>query len=133
MRLTTKILGFLLLSTSVAVLCLLAYAKHESNKLDIANVQLSLTQEEIKSLKASLTKQVKISDTTEEIMTNAVVKTAEITERAVEINNKVDTTSKEVNNGKINSAVASAAYVDSMWSAYCEASPSSTAKQCTSR
>ena len=40
------------------------------------------------------------------------------------INQKVDETSAKLKEGKITSSAADAAYLNSMWSAYCEANPS---------
>lgn len=116
-----------------AALSFLAYARIQTSRLDKVSVQLSLTKEEIVGLKQSLAKQTKISDVTEDIVTNAVVKTAEIVQVTKSINGKVDKTAEEVKDGKINNSIATAAYVDSMWDAYCEASPYSTAKRCTTR
>lgn len=111
----------------------LYYAKIEKTKFEKVDTQLTQAKEDLSSLKSALDKQIKISDVTEEVVTNAVVKTAEITQASVKISKKVDKTNQEAKDGKINYNIASAAYVDSMWDAYCTATPTSTSSKCTSR
>lgn len=129
----TKILAFLLLLTLALLGFLSLYTKHTTSELKQANIQLSLSKNEINDLKKSITVQSKLADATEEAVTTAVVKTAEITQKTSDINKKIDKTTKEVKDGKIDPKFAAAAYVDSMWIAYCEANKSSTSANCTSK
>lgn len=79
----------------------------------------------------SLERRSIISDKTEDIVTSAVVKAQELTIKASNLRDKIDETKKGVGNGSISNTLADAAYIDSMWDAYCEAKPSSD--RCTSR
>ena len=127
----TKILAFLLLLTLALSAFLGIYNRHTDKQLKQVNAQLLQSRQEVVDLKSSIEKQSKISDMTEDVVTKAVVRTAEITKRTSSINQKIDKTSQEVKDGKIDPSFAAATYVDSMWDAYCEASPSSD--HCTAR
>jgi hypothetical protein len=129
MLLTTKlyIVGGLL----ATILALSLFSCHEVKHNAVVKTQLKEATANIVAANKSLEVRSAISDKTEDIVTKAVVKTQELTIKASNLRDKIDETNKGVGNGSISNAVADAAYVDSMWDAYCEAKPS--ASRCTSR
>ncbi len=131
MSLTSKVLAGVVLVLIVALSVTLLYARREhAESLSYAQ-SLALTQDQLKQANESLRKQAVVADITEAVVTTAVEKTKATTKKTQETVKKVDTITKQVANETISSADADAAYVDSMWEAYCQAKP--MADKCSSR
>lgn len=129
MMLTTKL--YLASGVLVTILALSLFSCHEFKHNAVVKNQLKEATANVVAANKSLQVRSDISDKTEEIVTKAVVKTQELTVKASNLRDKIDETKKGVDNGSISNALADAAYLDSMWNAYCEAKPSSS--HCTSR
>ena len=129
MLLTTKlyIAGGLL----ATILALSLFSCHEVKHNAVVKTQLKEATANVVAANKSLEIRSAISDKTEDIVTKAVVKTQELTIKVTNLRDAIDKTKKGVDNGSISNAVADAAYVNSMWDAYCEAKPS--ASRCTTR
>jgi hypothetical protein len=129
MELTTKlyIVGAVLLVT----ITLSLFSCHEFKRNVVVKDQLKEATANVIAANKSLELRSDISDKTEDIVTHAVVKTQELTIKASNLRDKIDETKKGVDNGSISNALADAAYIDSMWDAYCEAKP--TNPRCTTR
>lgn len=122
MSLTTKLYGAGALLLLIVVLSL--FSCHEMKKNVVVKSQLKEATTNVIAANKSLQVRSDISDKTEEIVTKAVVKTQELTIKASNLRDKIDETSKGVDNGSISNTLADTAYIDSMWDAYCEAKPS---------
>ena len=129
MLVTTKlyIAGGLLLT----ILALGLFSCHEYKANTIVKNQFKEATANVVAANKSLAVRSVISDKTQDIVTKAVIKTQELTIKASNLRDKIDETKKGVDNGSISNAIADAAYVDSMWDAYCEAKPASP--HCTTR
>lgn len=129
MALTTKL--YVAGTMLVVILGLSLFSCHEFKGNTIVKSQLKEATSNVVAANKSLQVRSTISDKTEDIVTQAVVKTQELTIKASNLRDKIDETKKGVDNGSISNAIADAAYVDSMWDAYCEAKPASP--HCTTR
>lgn len=131
MSLTSKVLAGVVLVLLVALLASLLYGSGQHKKNLSYAETLAQTQEQLKQANDSLRKQQAVATITDTVVTSAVEKTKVATKKTQETVKKVDIITKQVANETISSADADAAYVDSMWEAYCEAKPASD--KCTSR
>lgn len=129
MALTTKL--YIAGTVLIVILGLSLFSCHEFKHNTVVKSQLKEATANVVAANKSLAIRSNISDKTEEIVTKAVVKTQELTIKASNLRDKIDETKKGVDDGSISNAIADAAYVDSMWDAYCEAKPS--ASRCASR
>ena len=129
MALTTKL--YVLGTVLVVILGLSLFSCHEVKTNTVVKSQLKEATTNIVAANKSLQVRSDIADKTEDIVTQAVVKTQELTVKASNLRDKIDETKKGVDNGSISNALADAVYVNSMWDAYCEAKP--TSDRCTSR
>lgn len=129
MALTTKLYGAGVLIIILLGLSLFSCHEYKSNSV----VKSQLKQATINVVAANKSLQVRsaMSDKTEDIVTEAVVKTQALTVKASALRAKIDDTKMRVDNGTISNTIADAEYVNSMWDAYCQAKPSSD--RCTSR
>lgn len=126
-----KILTVALLASLVGLGFLYVKSSGQSAQLRANAIALEQANQAITDLKQSLKRQATISKETDKIVTKAVIKTAEVTKKAAALNTKVLKINKGVVDGKIDNSVADAAYLDSMWSAFCEADPSNS--KCATR
>jgi len=115
----------------LTIVALLLFSCHEVKHNVVVKTQLKEATANVVLANKSLQTRSVMSDKTEDIVTKAVIKTQELTIKASNLRDKIDETNKGVGNGSISNAVADAAYVNSMWDAYCEAKPSSD--RCTTR
>lgn len=122
---------------AVVVLLVLAlagqqYVVHRQNiKLGESAQQLKdLNQKVVEANEAAKT-QMEVAKVTEQTVTAATKRINTTTERGVAIKTAVDNVTHRVANEQISNTVASAAYIDSMWDAYCEAEQDDSA--CASR
>lgn len=115
----------------IVILGLSLFSCHEIKSNVVVKSQLKEATANVVAANKGLQVRSDISDKTEDIVTQAVIKTQELTVKASKLRDKIDETKKGVDNGSISNALADAAYVDSMWDAYCEAKPRSD--RCTSR
>lgn len=129
MPITTKL--FAVGAVIVIAISLLLFSLHQVRQNAIVKTQLKQATTDVISANKSLKVRSDISDKTEDIVTDAVIRTQELTIKASKLRDKIDETKKGVDNGSIDTALADAAYIDSMWDAYCQAKPSSA--RCTSR
>lgn len=109
-RLTTKILLSVLLILVFISVVEFAYIKHTSNKnakLKVQNSQLSI--------------QHKIDNISDKITLDTIKVAASNVQVKADVLSSVDTISEQVKDEKISDSAADAAYLNSMWKAYCTA------------
>jgi hypothetical protein len=116
----------------IGALAVQTYVVHkQSVKLGEANLQLKTLNDYVAQANKSVKTQSVIADVTDEVVTNATKRITTNTSKGTAIKAVVDNVTKKVANEKISNSVASAAYISSMWDAYCEAEPGNGT--CTTR
>lgn len=129
--LLVKILSGLLFVCLLSMAVMAIHSSNQASELKATSDLLVTANNSIAELNRSLSKQKDVSKVTDQVVANAIAKTTEVTTKAKELSSRVVKINRGVVDGKINDTVADAAYIDSMWAAYCEAKPSDN--QCSTR
>jgi len=122
---------FILLSVTLLLIILLGFGfKHEYNKNIklIANEKILLRN--INSYKKVLFANTKLSQNTDTIVTKVIKQSSNISKEINLLKRGVNETFKKASIHKISNTAANNIYLNSMWVAYCKASPSD--KSCSS-
>lgn len=121
-------------AVGVLVLILAAqfiYIHHQTEKLTSLNLQIKQVNSQLEQANRGIKTQAVIADVTDEVVTTATKRITTNTQKGVAIKAVVDNVTKKVANEKLSNTVASAVYINSMWDAFCTASPSDSA--CSAR
>lgn len=106
------VIAGLFLALIVTVVGLIYWNHHET----IKNVQTKVELNEAKTLINQLDTSLKVND---EVVSGVIEQTRVNTQKKQKILQDVDNTTKQVDNEEITPVSADAAYLNSMWSAYC--------------
>jgi Flp pilus assembly protein TadB len=124
-----------ILGVALALAVLLGFQSYlykvQSQKLAQQNLQMKQLNDNIEVANKAAKTQAVVAQVTDEAVTSATTRIMKNTERGEAIKAVVDNVTKKVANEKLSSTVASAAYANSMWDAYCTADPSDSA--CSTR
>lgn len=126
-KLVTVIVGVLLLALAGETV----YIQMQHAKMQETTDKLIQLNQRVEEANRAVKTQAVVSDVTDEVVTTATKRITTNTQKGAAIKAVVDNVTKRVANEEISNTVASAAYTNSMWDAYCTAEPSNSA--CSAR
>jgi hypothetical protein len=121
--------GMAIVGILLITVCVLGWTSlHEYKKVAVNQQQISDLNVKLQAAQVAAKRAQKVQNITNDTVAKVALQTKQTTLNTQKINQKVDTITGQVKNGQISDDAADAAYVSSMYEAYCSAVPSDRSK-----